>query len=323
MVFDWRPGADGDSAALLTLAGNRDEYFKRDTLPLGIWADAPHVVAGRDIVGGGTWLGLTRDGRFAALTNYRAPAEFRADAPSRGALVSDFLIGPARAPLDYLASIAPRAAQYNGFNLLVGDWTRRELAWFSNRDPHTPLLLGPGVYGLSNALLDTPWPKVERKKADLLTYLDSVSRPSSTAACIAIGEHASLSGEALHAARMSSASGDGPLPPPVDASAVRFAADPALAPLIELMRDTRIAADADLPSTGLALEHERALSAAFIETPEYGSRSTTALRVDGDGTVAIAELSDDDGSHQLSRPGRVWRSASFTCVPALVRAIST
>lgn len=332
IVFDWRPDADGAGAALLTLVGNRDEFFRRDTLPLAIWSDAPHVVAGRDLAGRGTWLGLTRDGRFAALTNYRAPAEFRADAPSRGALVSDFLTGPARAPLDYLAEIAPHAGLYNGFNLLIGDWTRRELAWFSNRDPHTPLMLGPGLYGLSNALLDTPWPKVERKKADLLACLDGGAGRIGAMPGVAAAKRTAASGQALRVpgvdggSEASAVSGPHSDTRPPHSWTVRAAAVPALTPLIELMRDTRVAADADLPSTGLPLERERALSAAFIDTPEYGTRSTTALRVGADGSVAIAELSDDDGSHQLVRPGDVWRSASFApepATPAAARAIST
>jgi uncharacterized protein with NRDE domain len=103
----------------------------------------------------------------------------------------------------------------------------------------------------------------------------------------------------------------------------RFAVDASLLPLIDMMRDTRVAADADLPSTGTPLERERELSAAFIETPAYGSRSTTALRVSADGFVEITELSDDDGSHQLCRPGQVWRSASFASAPWAERAIST
>ncbi|KAG0164048.1 hypothetical protein DFQ28_010042 [Apophysomyces sp. BC1034] len=282
IVFDWRPDAHDDGAALLTLIGNRDEYFRRGTQPLALWPHASHVVAGRDLAGGGTWLGITLDGRFAALTNYRAPHAIRPNAPSRGALVSDFLTGARRATSDYVEQIAPRAAAYNGFNLLVGDWTRRELVWFSNRDPSSPLRLEPGLYGLSNALLDTRWPKVERKKAHLRRCLETIE---------SIARHRTLC---------------------VDPDVVVHAlADPVLTPLIEMMRDTRVATDSELPSTGLSLERERALSAAFIETADYGSRSTTAVRVGMDGTVAVAELSDDDGSHRVRRPGDVWRSTLF------------
>ncbi len=92
-----------------------------------VWPDAPGVLAGRDLTGGGTWLGVTRDGRFAALTNFRAPSEMRSDAPTRGALVSEFLSGERVAPMDYLNRVAREGHRYNGFNLLAGDFTRREL----------------------------------------------------------------------------------------------------------------------------------------------------------------------------------------------------
>ena len=135
------------------------------------WEDVPGVLAGRDLEAGGTWLGVSRDGRFAALTNYRAPFDIRAGASTRGKLVSDFLGGPSVAPLDYLGRLAEHAAVYNGFNLLVGDWRRRELAWFCNRAPEgesavsAPVAIAPGVHALSNARLDTRWPKVVRKRA--------------------------------------------------------------------------------------------------------------------------------------------------------------
>ena len=90
IVFDWRPDAlDGP---LFTLAANRDEFFRRTAEPMHWWSEAPGLLAGRDLVGGGTWLGMTRDGRFAALTNYRAPHEMRPDAPTRGTLVSNWLM---------------------------------------------------------------------------------------------------------------------------------------------------------------------------------------------------------------------------------------
>ncbi|WP_277186317.1 NRDE family protein, partial [Caballeronia sp. BR00000012568055] len=125
IVFDWQPDAASDgSRALLTLSANRDEFFQRDADPMHWWPDAPNVLAGRDLTGGGTWLGITRDGRFAALTNYRAPSEVRPDAPTRGLLVSAFLSGDRVAPLDYLHDVARDGHRYNGFNLLAGDFTR-------------------------------------------------------------------------------------------------------------------------------------------------------------------------------------------------------
>lgn len=167
IVFSWQvvPGLP------LLAAANRDEFYNRPTSSAGWWHDHPSVYAGRDLQGGGTWLGVTRDGRFGALTNVREPAAFRPDAPSRGALVGDFLSGDSSAA-DYLAQLAPHAAQYNGFNLLVGD--RHNLYWFSNRagdDDRNGQPLAPGIYGLSNASLDTPWPKVTRAKAQFCSLL--------------------------------------------------------------------------------------------------------------------------------------------------------
>jgi len=145
----------------LILAANRDEYYDRPSEPPHFWEDAPHVLAGRDLVAGGTWLGITTKGRIAAVTNYRDPASVKANAPSRGNLVRRFLAGDLDAS-SYLEALRPEKDRYNGFNLVLGD--RDRLTWYSNRsDRVTPLQ--PGVYGLSNRLLDTPWPKVVRAKA--------------------------------------------------------------------------------------------------------------------------------------------------------------
>lgn len=139
IVFDWQPDArSNDGRPLLTLAANRDEFFRRDAEPMHWWTDAPGVLAGRDLTGGGTWLGVSRDGRFAALTNYRAPSEMRPDAPTRGTLVSAFLAGEREAPLDYLRRVAEQGHRYNGFNLLCGDFARRELGWYGNRADAPP-----------------------------------------------------------------------------------------------------------------------------------------------------------------------------------------
>ena len=270
IVFDWQPDATADAQphgerALLTLAANRDEFFGREAEPMHWWSDAPGVLAGRDLTGGGTWLGVSRDGRFAALTNFRSPAEMRPDAPTRGTLVSAFLSGERVAPMDYLERVAERAHRYNGFNLLCGDFTRRELGWYGNRADAPPALLEAGVHGLSNSLLNTPWPKL-------------VAQRDALADLIHADEH------------------------------------PELDVLIETLRDPRIADDALLPSTGLSIERERVLSAAFIETPEYGTRSTTALRVtptERGMSIQIKERSDDDGSHRIVRPGSFERAFDF------------
>lgn len=151
----------------LVVAANRDEWFDRPTAPAGFWPDAPEVFAGRDLEAHGTWLGITRSGRFAALTNFRDPGNNRPDAPSRGTLVSTFLTSRAT-PIAYLQSLRADAARYNGFSLLVGD--AAGLLYFSNREGDVRAL-SPGIYGLSNHLLDVPWPKVRIGKARLAANL--------------------------------------------------------------------------------------------------------------------------------------------------------
>ena len=146
----------------LVAAGNRDEFHERPTAPLGWWSDAPGVLAGRDLRAGGTWLGLSRSGRFGLVTNFRdADAAVRADAPSRGQLVPAFLRDSAGAA-PYLDELQARAPQYAGFNLLLGDATG--LHYYTNVGGAAPRMLGPGLYGLSNHRLDEPWPKLVRTR---------------------------------------------------------------------------------------------------------------------------------------------------------------
>ena len=152
----------------LIVAANRDEYFGRPSAPADFWDDRRGVLAGRDLEAGGTWLGITLEGRFAALTNYRNPADRRTGVPSRGALVSDFLTGNAR-PAEYVRKVQGAALEYNGFSLLVGD---PDSLWFLSNRGSPPQRVAPGVHGLSNHLLDTPWPKVEKAKARLAGQLD-------------------------------------------------------------------------------------------------------------------------------------------------------
>jgi uncharacterized protein with NRDE domain len=147
----------------LILAANRDEYFARPTARAAMWVDSPSIIAGRDLERGGTWLGVTKEGRYAAVTNFRDPSAVRKGAPSRGFLVSDFL-SSSESPSEYIARTSLLSENYNGLNLIVGD--EHGLYYHSNRESGTRTL-GPGVYGLSNHLLDTPWPKVERGKKAL------------------------------------------------------------------------------------------------------------------------------------------------------------
>lgn len=152
----------------LVLAGNRDEAHTRPTAPLARWTDAPDVLAGRDLDAGGTWLGVTDAGRWATVTNVRDPSSVRPDARSRGALVADFLRGT-DTPAAYAARVQAERAQFNGFNLLVGD---REGVWIaSTRRDAGPL--APGVYGLSNDTLDTPWPKLVRGRDAFARILET------------------------------------------------------------------------------------------------------------------------------------------------------
>ena len=154
----------------LAVAANRDEFHQRASAHSKFWGEYPHVLAGRDLELGGTWLGTTRGGRFAAVTNFRDPAQTTPAARSRGALPLDFLLGT-ETPEQYLSTINHRAAQYAGFNLLVG--MADELWYLSNNPGDEPMSLAPGVYGLSNARLDTPWPKAQKGKEKMARLLSA------------------------------------------------------------------------------------------------------------------------------------------------------
>ncbi len=154
LVFAWRAWPDHR----LVLAANRDEAHRRPTAPAGFWADAPQLLAGRDLEAGGTWLGLTTGTRIAALTNIRERAPAPAGAPSRGTLVSEFLRGD-DTPEHFLTRLRDQGPAYAGFNLVFGD--AGGLFYYANRGERSGAL-APGVYALSNHLLDTPWHKVER-----------------------------------------------------------------------------------------------------------------------------------------------------------------
>jgi uncharacterized protein with NRDE domain len=144
----------------LIIAANRDEFYDRPTAPAAFWADAPSVLAGRDLRAGGTWLGVDRRGRFAAVTNYRQGQQERPAPRSRGRLVSDFLTTDTGAQ-EYIEQVRSEAGFYNSFNLIASD--AGGLIYYSDRDGRVRPL-APGVYGLSNHLLDTPWPKVTSTK---------------------------------------------------------------------------------------------------------------------------------------------------------------
>lgn len=238
IAWNWQPGQG------LLLLANRDEFYARPTQPLHRWPDAP-VLAGKDLQGGGTWLGLGRGGRLAALTNVRDPRQFRADAPTRGALVADFLRSDVSAR-SYLEAVAPQAAAFNPFNLLLFDGN--SLLGFESQGVQTRAFAA-GVNGVSNARFNTPWPKLQR-----LT-------------------------QALHEQGM---------PAVVDPNA-----------LLPLLTDAQTATDAQLPDTGVPLETERALSAAFIRMPGYGTRACSIVHIQGQQTHIWEQEFDENGAGAL------------------------
>lgn len=171
----------------LIVASNRDEFYARVARPAAWWGQSVSLLAGRDEEAGGSWLGVNRNGRLALVTNVRAPAERNPHAPSRGSLVVAAL--QAGDDVDpWLAATAQRTVAYNGYNLLVGDPLPRRvgrrilparLHYLSNRQPDGPRLLAAGIYGLSNAFLDTPWPKLVRTVAGFATRIAQRFEPQS------------------------------------------------------------------------------------------------------------------------------------------------
>jgi uncharacterized protein with NRDE domain len=225
----------------LILAANRDEFYDRPTAGAQFWVDDPNIFGGRDLVQGGTWLGVTRTGRLAAVTNFRDPGQPKGNL-SRGALVSDFLRGD-QSVTSYLENVKKNADDYTGFNLLVGDFGRGkdELAYFSNRGQEIKIL-GAGIYGLSNALLDSDWPKVISGKRSLARI---------------VAENEEISPDEV----------------------------------FKILQDRAFALDQELPETGVGLERERILSPCFIETPIYGTRSTSVVLVGHDNSFNFLETS--------------------------------
>ena len=217
----------------LVFAGNRDEFYRRPTAPAAPWPEHPGLVAGRDLEAGGTWLGARGTDRWAVVTNVRDLPAHRSGARSRGDLVSAFLQGETPAA-DYAADVFGARAGYNPFNLLVGD--RDGVHYVST---HTDMVeaLAPGIYGLSNATLGVPWPKVRRGLDAFTAALDA----------------------------------------------------PSPEPLLDVLRDPMRAPDDELPDTGVGLDRERMLSSIFITSPDYGTRASTVLLLDGDGHGRFVE----------------------------------
>jgi uncharacterized protein with NRDE domain len=252
IAWHWQPA----SPTPLLLLANRDEFYARPSLPLHWWAGGP-VLAGKDLQGGGTWLGVGRNGRLAAITNYRDPLDVRPDAPSRGELVTHFLQSDLGAKA-YLQRLSGLAHAYNPFNLLLLDG--QVLMGFESRGSKT-LTLSPGLGAVSNAGFDTPWPKLVRLKQGLQ--------------------------EAVSAARVGN----------------RHDANKGVhdAGLLSLLQDRAVAPDAQLPSTGIARARERALSAAFIATPDYGTRACSIVRIGGAKADFFEACFDASGSIGTTR----------------------
>lgn len=233
----------------LVLVANRDEFYARPTDPAHYWSDAPEILAGRDLEQGGTWLGIRTDGRWAAVTNFR-DLERRQYPLSRGDLTRNFLSSNIPAA-EFIRELHPIMPRYGGFNLLLGD--RSGVHYCSNRTPEEARL-EPGVYGLSNHLLDTPWPKLVKAKVRLRRLLN---------------DRSTLEEDELAA----------------------LLADP-----------TRYEPDSDgLPDASVEPRFERALSAAFINTPEYGTRCTTVLTVSRQGIVNFVEKGFTAQGHPAHR----------------------
>ncbi|MBB1074103.1 NRDE family protein [Rhodoferax sp. 4810] len=237
IAWNWQPGEPNP----LLLVANRDEFYARPTAALHWWEEAP-ILAGRDLQAGGTWLGVSRSGRLAALTNHRDPAMTRSDAPSRGDLVSQFLRGEMSAG-DYLTQLQPQAALYNPFNLLVFDGTT--LMGLQSRDERI-LTMAPGVGAVSNADFHTPWPKLSALRLGLQNSL--AQGPASDTQ------------------------------------------------LLALLHDRTPAADAALPATGIALDLERALSAAFVAMPGYGTRASSVVRYASNQIMFLEHRFDEHGA---------------------------
>ena len=161
----------------LIVAANRDEFYNRPSSPAKWWDGFPNVLAGRDLKEGGTWLGITKKGNFAALTNFRDPRHEQEGAPSRGLLVADYLNRNISVE-NYLSKLAKTGKEYNGFNLI---WGNIKNLWYYSNQNNQSKVLSPGIYGLSNHYLDTPWPKVKRGKQMLESIISSQVNFSSDA----------------------------------------------------------------------------------------------------------------------------------------------
>jgi uncharacterized protein with NRDE domain len=214
----------------LVIAANRDEFFKRETAQSYFWKCKQNILAGKDMEAGGTWMGINQQGYIASLTNIRDPLRISCNVRTRGELVSNYLAQPSK---NYAQLLRLNKDNYNGYNLLFGKWDNLS-AYNNHLDKIQPLT--NGYYGLSNATLNSPWPKIDKGVAKLEQYCQ-----------------------------------DG------------HDIDPNI--LFDLLVDTSLAPDDKLPKTGVPIDWERRLSSIFILGEEYGTRSSTVLKVDNQQNV--------------------------------------
>ena len=250
IAWNWQP----KSSTPLLLLGNRDEFYARPAQPL-LWWDGDQILAGKDLRAGGTWLGVSRTGRLAAITNYRDAMAAGTvyptarDAPSRGELVPEFLQSNQSASV-FLQRLAQRTKHYNAFNLLVFDGT--QMLGLQSRNAEI-VEMQPGMGAVSNADFYSPWPKLAWLQDALKNHINARANNSG------------------------------------DRDAGNCSDDEAL---FALLRNDAIAPDDALPQTGLPLARERALSAAFIVSPDYGTRASSVVRI-GQTRADFAERSFD------------------------------
>lgn len=238
IAWRWEPNND----VPLILVANRDEFYARPTAPLAQWENSP-IWAGRDLEGGGTWLGVTASGRLAALTNYRDPTMIRSGTPSRGDLVREFLESDEPAER-FIARFAPRAPAYNPFNLVLFD--QSGLWACESRGPaFKHFMLEPGVGSISNAEFASPWPKMNWLRNALAHKLNKEEVSDDT--------------------------------------------------LLALLLNEETAPDGLLPSTGIPIDRERALSSPFIRLDDYGTRACSLVRLGREQTWFTERTFDADG----------------------------
>ena len=240
IAWNWQPR----SQTPLLLLSNRDEFYARPAQALHWWGQTPNgaeILGGKDLQAGGTWLGVSRSGRLAALTNYRTPEPARTNTSSRGELVANFLQDHTTVE-SFLNQLSRHTDDYNPFNLLVFDG--QSFMGLESRGS-TVIAMEPGIGAVSNANFQTPWPKLTRLTRGLASKIEQGQSNTSD--------------------------------------------------LLALLHDQKIAADADLPQTGIELDLERMLSATFITSPAYGTRACSVVAIHNDHTEFTEQAFDAEG----------------------------